>query len=204
MRSVIVGSLQVHLRPAQREASACFAPGEPNVLPCLPDEVLLRSLYPLQAWLTECIPVKIWLIEAACLIRLRSWISRCEPHAQGLCDDDVTVQQFCTRYVEPMGEESDHIQLVALTDALLVSPPTHKIAFSLLFLRKYAHNVRAKRPHSGGCPHRRPAGEAAAQGIVPSSCSSICTLWQQRLKHNHLPPESPAASGERKLLPNQL
>ena len=41
--------------------------------------------------------------------------------AQGLCDDDVTVQQFCTKYVEPMGEESDHIQLVALTDALLVS-----------------------------------------------------------------------------------
>ena len=43
---------------------------------------------------------------------------------QGLCDDDVTVQQFCTRYVEPMGEESDHIQLVALTDALLVSIPS--------------------------------------------------------------------------------
>ena len=43
---------------------------------------------------------------------------------QGLCDDDVTVQQFCTKYVEPMGEESDHIQLVALTDALLVSPPS--------------------------------------------------------------------------------
>ena len=41
---------------------------------------------------------------------------------QGLCDDDVTVQQFCTKYVEPMGEESDHLQLVALTDALLVSP----------------------------------------------------------------------------------
>ena len=43
---------------------------------------------------------------------------------QGLCDDDVTVQQFCSRYVEPMGEESDHIQLVALTDALLVRTHT--------------------------------------------------------------------------------
>ena len=46
---------------------------------------------------------------------------------QGLCDDDVTVQQFCSRYVEPMGEESDHIQLVALTDALLVGTHTWEL-----------------------------------------------------------------------------
>ena len=46
---------------------------------------------------------------------------------QGLCDDDVTVQQFCSRYVEPMGEESDHIQLVALTDALLVRTHTWEL-----------------------------------------------------------------------------
>ena len=37
---------------------------------------------------------------------------------QGMCDDDVSVEQFCRRYVEPMGEESDHVHIVALTDAL--------------------------------------------------------------------------------------
>jgi ubiquitin thioesterase protein OTUB1 len=42
---------------------------------------------------------------------------------QGICDDDVTVEQFCRRYVEPMGEESDHVHIVALTDALLVRHP---------------------------------------------------------------------------------
>ena len=39
---------------------------------------------------------------------------------QGMCDDAVTVEQFCRRYVEPMGEESDHVHIVALTDALQV------------------------------------------------------------------------------------
>ena len=42
------------------------------------------------------------------------------PRAQGMCDDAVTVEQFCRRYVEPMGEESDHVHIVALTDALQV------------------------------------------------------------------------------------
>lgn len=40
--------------------------------------------------------------------------------AQGMMDDPVTVEQFCRRYVEPMGEESDHIHIVAITDALQV------------------------------------------------------------------------------------
>ena len=39
---------------------------------------------------------------------------------QGMMDDPVTVEQFCRRYVEPMGEESDHIHIVAITDALQV------------------------------------------------------------------------------------
>ena len=38
-----------------------------------------------------------------------------------MCDDEVSVEQFCRRYVEPMGEESDHVHIVALTNALLVS-----------------------------------------------------------------------------------
>lgn len=37
---------------------------------------------------------------------------------QGLSDLDVS--SFCARCVDPMGEESDHVQLVALTDALQV------------------------------------------------------------------------------------
>ena len=39
---------------------------------------------------------------------------------KGMLDDPVTVEQFCRRYVEPMGEESDHIHIVAITDALQV------------------------------------------------------------------------------------
>ena len=40
---------------------------------------------------------------------------------QGMNDDVQTVDQFRQRYVEPMGEESDHVHIVALTDALQVS-----------------------------------------------------------------------------------
>jgi hypothetical protein len=35
-----------------------------------------------------------------------------------MSDEAITVEQFCRRYVEPMGEESDHVHIVALTDAL--------------------------------------------------------------------------------------
>ncbi|KAK9909324.1 hypothetical protein WJX75_000535 [Coccomyxa subellipsoidea] len=42
------------------------------------------------------------------------------PFIMGMCDDEVSVEQFCRRYVEPMGEESDHVHIVALTNALLV------------------------------------------------------------------------------------
>ena len=42
------------------------------------------------------------------------------PRVQGMCDDALTVEQFCRRHVEPMGEESDHVHIVALTDALQV------------------------------------------------------------------------------------
>ena len=37
---------------------------------------------------------------------------------QGLTDLDITT--FCRRLVDPMDEESDHVQIVALTDALHV------------------------------------------------------------------------------------
>lgn len=37
-----------------------------------------------------------------------------------MSDDLLSVEQFCRRFVEPMGEESDHVHIVALTDALRV------------------------------------------------------------------------------------
>lgn len=37
-----------------------------------------------------------------------------------MIDDPIGVEQFCRRYVEPMGEESDHVHIVAITDALQV------------------------------------------------------------------------------------
>ena len=40
---------------------------------------------------------------------------------QGMSDDAPTVDHFRQRYVEPMGEESDHVHIVAITDALQVS-----------------------------------------------------------------------------------
>ena len=33
---------------------------------------------------------------------------------------DLDVPTFCSKFVDPMGEESDNVQLVALTDALQV------------------------------------------------------------------------------------
>ena len=41
-------------------------------------------------------------------------------HLKGMIDDPISVEQFCRRYVEPMGEESDHVHIVAITDALQV------------------------------------------------------------------------------------
>ena len=35
-------------------------------------------------------------------------------------DPPASMEIFCRRMVEPMGEESDHIHIVALTDALQV------------------------------------------------------------------------------------
>lgn len=42
------------------------------------------------------------------------------PFILGMIDDPIEVDQFCRRYVEPMGEESDHIHIVAITDALQI------------------------------------------------------------------------------------
>ncbi|ERN06143.1 ubiquitin thioesterase otubain-like [Amborella trichopoda] len=39
-----------------------------------------------------------------------------EPFIMGL--SNVTVEKFCQSSVEPMGEESDHVQIIALSDAL--------------------------------------------------------------------------------------
>jgi ubiquitin thioesterase protein OTUB1 len=41
-----------------------------------------------------------------------------------MVDEDIDVKQFCNRHVEVMGTESDHIHIVALSDALQVSLET--------------------------------------------------------------------------------
>mmetsp|Transcript_39513 Transcript_39513/g.54861 ORF Transcript_39513/g.54861 Transcript_39513/m.54861 type:complete len:269 (-) Transcript_39513:112-918(-) len=40
------------------------------------------------------------------------------PFIMGMSDEDTTVERFCQRNVEPMGEESEHVQIVAITEAL--------------------------------------------------------------------------------------
>ena len=40
-----------------------------------------------------------------------------------MSDEEMSVQQFWQRCVEPMGEESDHVHIVALTDALQAQNP---------------------------------------------------------------------------------
>ena len=37
-------------------------------------------------------------------------------------DEAPSVEYFCQRYVEVQGEESDHVHIVALSDALQVGP----------------------------------------------------------------------------------
>merc|ERR1712205_215760 len=42
------------------------------------------------------------------------------PFIMGMYDDPVSPDVFCQKYVEVMGEESDHVHIVAITDALQV------------------------------------------------------------------------------------
>ena len=42
------------------------------------------------------------------------------PFVIGMTESVSDVTQFCRQYVEPMGEESDHVHIIALTDALKV------------------------------------------------------------------------------------
>jgi len=51
---------------------------------------------------------------------------------QGMVDEDLDVKQFCNRHVEVMGTESDHIHIVALSDALQVPPPYYETQTSAL------------------------------------------------------------------------
>ena len=39
-----------------------------------------------------------------------------------MADEELDVKAFCTRYVEVMGTESDHVHIVALSDALQARP----------------------------------------------------------------------------------
>lgn len=59
------------------------------------------------------------------------------PFILGTMDNCLGVDDFRRRYVEVMGEESDHIQVVALSEAFRVRPcflccPCHRIPSTLL------------------------------------------------------------------------
>ncbi len=75
-----------------------------------------------------------------------------------MIDEAVTVEQFCRRYVEPMGEESDHVHIVALTDALqargLRSPGTKNVLRPVRAFRAFAETALA--------------------------CFSVISLWRQK------------------------
>jgi ubiquitin thioesterase protein OTUB1 len=41
-----------------------------------------------------------------------------EPFVIGLSEEPITVEQFCRKHVEAMGEESDHLHIIAIADAM--------------------------------------------------------------------------------------
>ena len=59
---------------------------------------------------------------------------------QGMSDEGLTVEQFRRRCVEPMGEESDHVHIVALTDALQVGSFWLPLHYHLCPMQCLGHN----------------------------------------------------------------
>ena len=61
-------------------------------------------------------------------------------------DEGLSVEQFCRRRVEPMGEESDHVHIVALTDALQVLGQSEYAQryHSLVYLAPMKHGSTGK------------------------------------------------------------
>ncbi|KAL4428057.1 hypothetical protein ABPG75_002146 [Micractinium tetrahymenae] len=60
----------------------------------------------------------VWLLRMVTSCEIKRRADFFAPFIIGLSDLDVAT--FCSKCVDPMGEESDHVQLVALTDALKV------------------------------------------------------------------------------------
>lgn len=60
----------------------------------------------------------VWLLRMITSCEIKRRADFFAPFIMGLSDLDVAT--FCSKCVDPMGEESDHVQLVALTDALKV------------------------------------------------------------------------------------
>jgi hypothetical protein len=60
----------------------------------------------------------VWLLRIITSCEIKKRADFFAPFVMGLSDLDVST--FCARCVDPMGEEADHVQLVALTDALQV------------------------------------------------------------------------------------
>ncbi|KAG2448866.1 hypothetical protein HYH02_006216 [Chlamydomonas schloesseri] len=81
------------------------------------------------------------------------------PFILGMYDEPpATVELFCQRHVEPMGEESDHLHIVAVTEAL-------QIPVRVVYLDS------SGLPSGGGDGSGGGGGlEASCHGFVPDSC----------------------------------
>ncbi|KAF8390744.1 hypothetical protein HHK36_025271 [Tetracentron sinense] len=78
------------------------------------DELVLRSRDQSISDYVCCLVVMFFRFVTSGEIRRRSEFF--EPFVMGLTN--ATVEQFCKSSVEPMGEESDHVHIIALSDAL--------------------------------------------------------------------------------------
>ncbi|KAK9815200.1 hypothetical protein WJX73_010822 [Symbiochloris irregularis] len=83
---------------------------DPVMLPAL--ETNMRD-----AGVSQMVVMYLRLLTSAELGQRQEFFS---PFILGMFDDCPSVDHFRQRYVEPMGEESDHVHIVALTDALQV------------------------------------------------------------------------------------
>ena len=96
--------------PAGRGLSAAGVP-HPSSHPPLPRSPLPRPHPRRSGYL-------VWLLRMLTSTEIKARADFFAPFIMGLSDLDV--RSFCDKWVDPMHEESDHVQLVALTDALQV------------------------------------------------------------------------------------
>jgi hypothetical protein len=114
--------------------------------------------------------------------------SATRPH-QGVADVDVPT--FCRRFVEPMAEESDHVQALALCDALLVGrgagrggagararrPPGQPPLFKPSSSTPPHPPISHLPPHTHPCPPPPTPPPPPCSTITPPRCPSPWCTW---------------------------